>query len=117
MGLPKAHSLQRVVGFFEGLNFMNDQYPQNSRNLRTSKKTNYTVIVITALGLTSSSSPSPSQEDWDTWGPLQHEATPRLEGKWQVTVKVDPCDCINRAKNINTNNKIPVHIKYPDYMQ
>ena len=44
MGLPKAHTLQWVVGFFEGLNFTNDQHPRNSRNLRTSKKlTSYTV--------------------------------------------------------------------------
>ena len=27
MGLPKAHTLQWVVGFFEGLNFTNDQHP------------------------------------------------------------------------------------------
>ena len=40
----KAHTLQWVVGFFEGLNFTNDQHPQNSWNLRTSKKTNYTVL-------------------------------------------------------------------------
>ena len=46
MGLPKAHTLQWVVGFFEGLNFTNDQHPQNLWNLRTSKKTNYTVIII-----------------------------------------------------------------------
>ena len=44
MGLPKAHTLQWVVGFFEGLNFMNDQHPRNSLNLRTLKN-NYTVIV------------------------------------------------------------------------
>ena len=43
MGLPKAHTLQWVVGFFEGLNFTNDQHPRNLQNLRTSKKTNYTV--------------------------------------------------------------------------
>ena len=41
MGQLKAHTLQWVVGFFEGLNFMNDQHPRNSWNLRTSKKTNY----------------------------------------------------------------------------
>ena len=29
MGLPKAHTLQRVVDFFEGLNFTNDQHPRN----------------------------------------------------------------------------------------
>ena len=38
MGLPKAHTLQWVVGFFEGLNFTNDQHPRNLQNLRTSKK-------------------------------------------------------------------------------
>ena len=44
MGLPKAHTLQWVIDFFEGLNFTNDQHPQNSWNLRTLKKTNYMVI-------------------------------------------------------------------------
>ena len=34
----KAHTLQWVVGFFEGLNFTNNQHPRNLRNLRTSKK-------------------------------------------------------------------------------
>ena len=43
MGLPKAYTLQWVVGFFRGLNFTNDHHPQNSWNLPTSKKTNYTV--------------------------------------------------------------------------
>ena len=43
MGLSKAHTLQWVVGFFEELNFMNDQHLRNSRNLHTSKKINYTV--------------------------------------------------------------------------
>ena len=38
MGLLKAHTLQWVLGFFKGLNFTNDQHPQNSQNLRTSKK-------------------------------------------------------------------------------
>ena len=32
--------------FFKGLNFTNDQHPRNLRNLRTSKKTNYTVYGI-----------------------------------------------------------------------
>ena len=41
MGLPKAHTLQWVVGFFEGLNFTNDQHPQNLQNLRTSKNQLY----------------------------------------------------------------------------
>ena len=40
MSVPKAYALQWVV-HFKGLNFMNDQYPQN---LRTSKKNNYTVL-------------------------------------------------------------------------
>ena len=38
MGFPKAHTLQWIVDFFEGLNFMNDQHPRNLRNLHTLKK-------------------------------------------------------------------------------
>ena len=38
MGLPKAHTLQWVVGCLEGLNFTNDQHLRNSQNLHTSKK-------------------------------------------------------------------------------
>ena len=38
MGLP-------YICFFERLNFMNDQYPQNSRNLCTLKKINYMVCI------------------------------------------------------------------------
>ena len=37
----KSSALQWVVHFFEGLNFPNDQH---LRNLRTLKKTNYTVL-------------------------------------------------------------------------
>ena len=47
----KAHTLQWVAHFFEGLNFTNDQHPRNSRNLRTSKKTNYTVLVTILVSL------------------------------------------------------------------
>ena len=43
MGLPKAHTLQRVVGFFRGVKFHENQHPRNSRNLRTSKKTNWLI--------------------------------------------------------------------------
>ena len=39
----KSSALQWIVRFFEGLNFTNDQHQQYSRNLHTSKKTNYTV--------------------------------------------------------------------------
>ena len=37
-GSAKSSAVQWVVRFFEGLNFTNEQYPQKSRNLRTSKK-------------------------------------------------------------------------------
>ena len=33
MGLPKAHTLQWVVSFFEGLNFTNDQHPRDYKLL------------------------------------------------------------------------------------
>ena len=39
----KSSGLQWIVRFFEGLNFTNDQHQRYSRNLHTSKKTNYTV--------------------------------------------------------------------------
>ena len=42
----RSSALQWVICFFKGLNFMNDQHPRNSRNLHTSKKTNYTVYVF-----------------------------------------------------------------------
>ena len=37
MGLPKLSSAMGGL-FFEGLNFMNEEHPQNSQNLHTSKK-------------------------------------------------------------------------------
>ena len=43
-GFTKSSALQWVVHFFEGLNFTNDQHPRKSWNLRTLKKTNYTVM-------------------------------------------------------------------------
>ena len=43
MYLPKL-SAAMDSAFFEGLNLTNDQHPQNSRNLRTSRKTNNMVI-------------------------------------------------------------------------
>ena len=48
-GSAKNSAMQWVVCFFEVLNFTNEQYPRNSRNLRTLKKTNYTVIFGWAL--------------------------------------------------------------------
>ena len=45
----KSSALQWIVRFFEGLNFTNDKHPRNSWNLRTSKKTNYTVNETTIL--------------------------------------------------------------------
>ena len=49
MGLPKAHTLQWVVGFFEVLNFTNDQHPRNSWNLRTSKKPTIQYTALTVI--------------------------------------------------------------------
>ena len=43
MGLPKAQVLQWVVRFCEGLNFTNDQHPQNFAKFTYFEKTNYTV--------------------------------------------------------------------------
>ena len=51
MGLPKAHILQWVVGFFEGLNFTNDQHPRNSWNLCTSKKPTIRYKAITSVAI------------------------------------------------------------------
>ena len=42
MGLPKLSSAMSAL-LFEGLNFTNEQHSQNSWNLCTSNKTNYTV--------------------------------------------------------------------------
>ena len=49
MGLPKAHTLQWVVGFFKVLNFTNDQHPQNLLNLRTSKKPTIQYTTLTVI--------------------------------------------------------------------
>ena len=43
MRLPKLIAAMDSA-FFEGLNFTNDQHPRNSRSLRTSRKTNDTVL-------------------------------------------------------------------------
>ena len=45
-GSAKSSGTAMGSSFFEGLNFMNDQHPRNSWNLDTSKKTNYTVLLI-----------------------------------------------------------------------
>ena len=54
MGLLKLRNAMDG-SFFEGLNFTNEQHPQNSQNLRTSKKTNYMVYTFNGLNLNSQS--------------------------------------------------------------
>ena len=52
MGLPKAQPPQwvnHIAGFFDRLNFMNDQHLRNLRSLRTLKKTNYTAPIQTFI--------------------------------------------------------------------
>ena len=39
-------TIYSLVQIFEGLNFTNLPNPRNSRNLSTSKKTNYTVLIL-----------------------------------------------------------------------
>ena len=51
-GSAKNSPMQWVVHFFEELNFTNEQ---NSQNLRTSKKTNYTVPMLYGVSVTYSS--------------------------------------------------------------